>query len=476
MSATCSEPWQLSGVELRDAYQNRTLKVSEVIQSVLDRIADTVDPSNALVLQLADSALGSAARADLILSDLTQVPFGFGMPVTVKDISATAGIRTTRGSLPMRLNVPDRDAVAVERLRRAGAIIIGKTNTSEDAWKAEAGNRLFGPTYNPWIPTATAGGSSGGAAAAVAWGYGPIATATDGLGSIRIPASFCHVVGFKPTLGRIPYVPVSADFLAHFGPCARTVADAGAFVELLAGHDSRDPVSWSGDTSANSDSEHLRVGVISSVDGLHAEPATADAFEEFVTELQRWGHHIRRVVLPDGPTRIAGLLSTAFAAAGYRGWSDELLAELDPDYRALIALGGTLTGPEVAVALETRLILRAQIQEVFDDCDVVVSPTVAALPFTPGAYGPAGWDTDVSQFHQWCGFTSVWNVAGNPAVSVPWSLTPGGPVGMQIIGPDRHDDVALRLAGQVEVRRPWRADYSQLDACNSPARTPPTAI
>ena len=163
------------------------------------------------------------------------------MPVSIKDLVWTRGVRTTFGSLLNADFVPDRDAPVVERLRDAGAVMLGKTSVPEQGWKGETTNRLIGSTHNPWRPGATAGGSSGGAAAAVAAGLGPIAQGSDGAGSIRIPAGFCGVFGLKPTFGTVPnWPPPSTDTLSHIGPIARTAADAALMLAVMAGPDARD--------------------------------------------------------------------------------------------------------------------------------------------------------------------------------------------------------------------------------------------
>ena len=169
-----------------------------------------------------------------------------GVPISIKDLTPTRGIRTARGSLLDPDWVPDEDPPVVERLYAAGAVMLGKTNTPELGWKGDSGNRVFGPTFNPWNLERTAGGSSGGAAAAIAAGLGPLAQGSDGAGSIRIPAAFCGVFGFKQSFGLVPQYPPSAvGDLSHLGPITRTVRDAALMLTAMAGEDARDRLSWS---------------------------------------------------------------------------------------------------------------------------------------------------------------------------------------------------------------------------------------
>jgi aspartyl-tRNA(Asn)/glutamyl-tRNA(Gln) amidotransferase subunit A len=259
------EPTDLADLEvaaLGAHLRSGALSAAEVLEAVLARI-DELDPLvHAIVTLAADQA------RETVRTLAAAPPPGdrdrplWGIPVTVKDITPTRGIRTTRGSALRRRWGADLDAVAVERLRRDGAVIVAKTNTSEEGWKAETSNPMFPTTVNPWDGSLTAGGSSGGAAAAVACGFGPVATGTDGAGSVRIPAAFCGVVGFKPTFGAIPYWPPSAEQLSHVGPLARTVADAAVAFEALAGPDRRDPGSRVELLAAGTRSRPPRIGVV----------------------------------------------------------------------------------------------------------------------------------------------------------------------------------------------------------------------
>ena len=231
----------LSATELAERIRRRELSPVAVVRAFLDRIAAVDGELGAYCTVTAEQALDEARAAEAALAGGAPTGPLHGVPVSIKDLVFTRGVRTTRGSAIYADLVPDEDAPVVERLRAAGAISLGKTNTPEFGWKGLTDNRLFPPTRNPWDRTRTAGGSSGGAAAAVAAGLGPIGIGSDGGGSVRIPGSFCGVVGLKPSFGRIPYYPASAaETLSHMGPLTRTVADAALALDVLAGPDERD--------------------------------------------------------------------------------------------------------------------------------------------------------------------------------------------------------------------------------------------
>src|ERR1035437_496589 len=231
----------LPATDLAAKIRAREVSPTEIVKAFLARI-EAVNPRiNAYVTIDAAGARASARAVEAALQRGDPVGPLAGVPVSIKDIVITKGLRTTRGSLLYADSVPTEDAPVVERLRGAGAIVLGKTNTPEFGWKAATDNQLFGPTRNPWNLGRTAGGSSGGAGAAFAAGLGPLAIGTDGGGSIRIPASFCGIFGLKATHGLVPVYPASqAEALSHTGPMTRTVSDAALMLNTIAGYDARD--------------------------------------------------------------------------------------------------------------------------------------------------------------------------------------------------------------------------------------------
>ena len=453
----------LSSTDLTAGYRSKQFSPTEVLDAVFARITATNDTCNAFITLCEDQARHTAARLTrLMITDPDHIGPGFAVPITVKDITATKGIRTTRGQARTADWIPDFDAIAVGRLRAAGAIVIGKTNTSEAAWKAEGSNPTFGSSLNPWAPALTAGGSSGGAAVAAAMRYGAWATGTDGFGSIRVPASFCHVVGFKPTLGSVPYHPVSTEFLSHIGPLTRTVADARDAYLLMRGPHPRDPLAVT--RSAPPDpGAPLRIGVINEVDSDPVDQNVADAVDDFAAWFDNHGHHTSPVELPHGGADIIGTIISAFTAADLHGETEAELALRDPDLVALSTAAQQLSARDLATAQSKRIHYLHDVQDLFDHADYLISPTVSKLPFPIGQHSPTPYAHDVTQWHRWCSMTYPWNLAGNPAISIPWSRTTNGlPIGMQIIGRHGDDLGVLALAEIVECHRPWVTDYLRL--------------
>ena len=334
-----TEPWALPAVELRAHYERRELSPLEVARVVLDRLEALEPRLRAFVTPTPERALAQAAAAESAYREGSAGPVA-GIPVSIKDLTATAGIRTTRGSLLHADDVPGEDAPLVERLYRAGAVMLGKSNTSEYGWKGDTTNRVRGSTQNPWREGRTAGGSSGGAAAAVASGIGPIAQGSDGAGSIRIPAAFCGIYGIKPSYGRVPQWPAGST-LSHVGPIARTVADAALMVDVMEGSDPRDR--WSlpasgghlaaagegraagerGDALAG-----LRVAWSRDLGFAAVEPAVADAAEAAALRLADLGARVEEAHPEAGDPypvldvlwscRMAGLFGSRLAEVGDR--------------------------------------------------------------------------------------------------------------------------------------------------------------
>src|SRR5690606_478551 len=238
------ELWALPATELIARYRRRELSPVEVTDAVLARI-EQLDPTiNAYVTRTPELAMENARAAEQAY--LRGQPGAVaGVPVAIKDLTPTRGIRSTFGSLLYADHVPEEGTPDVERLIEAGMVMLGKTTTPEFGWKGDSGNRVNGPTRNPWNLERTAGGSSGGSGAAVATGLATLAQGSDGAGSIRIPASFCGVFGLKPTTGLVPRVPSSTSFHSHIGPMTRTVRDAALLLSVTAGYDPRDRFSWS---------------------------------------------------------------------------------------------------------------------------------------------------------------------------------------------------------------------------------------
>jgi amidase len=431
----------------------------ELVALYLERI-ERLDPElNAFVTVLGEDALADARESDAQGGDAVFR----GVPIAIKDLTATAGIRTTYSSRAFAGNVPDFDTALVRRIREAGFVIVGKTNTPEFGSVAFTESELNGNTHNPWNPDLTPGGSSGGAAAALAGGLVPLAHGSDGGGSIRIPASCCGVFGLKPSRGRISAAPYpSLEGLSTPGPLARSVADAAAFLDVAAGYEPGDPW-WAppperpfADEVATSPGR-LRIAVTAEppIDTrVHADCVAA--LTEAAELLAELGHDVTEAT---PRWRVPRLLDD-FIIVWQTG---PTLFPADPELftplnRELAERAHATSSADYAAAV-FRLNSAARSIVAFGDLfDVVVTPTLALPPVRIGwqEEDAAGALEQLERNTWFTPFTAVVNLTGLPAMSLPlhWSAD-GLPIGVQAIGPPAGEALLLRLAAQLEAARPW---------------------
>jgi aspartyl-tRNA(Asn)/glutamyl-tRNA(Gln) amidotransferase subunit A len=437
---------ELSALQLRRLYESAALSPAEATAAVLDRAA-ALDPAHHIFATLTpELAMAQAKAAEAAYQDpnAPQPPL-LGIPVSIKDLTLTRSIRTARGSVRWANWVPDADAPVVERLARAGAVCIGKTNTAELGWKADTGGPFQPAARNPVDPARTAGGSSGGAAAAVRAGLGPLAQGGDAAGSIRVPASFCGVVGFKPSTGLIPLGPAGPlGTLSAYGPLARTVADAELFVAAVAGPHPLDPYSrrtrpldprtsragasiawmrWYGDVKIDSEVDHA----------LADAPAVLEAL----------GHRVTEIELDAGPAAeaISALWPAAFAAM-LPGPNDDL----DPGLTALVEEGRALTPARLTAARAARTAWRRTLRALMDTHDLLAGPATATTA-PPIDAGPPAPGTHLANSV----VAYPFNLSGQPAVSLPFGTAAGLPVGLQFVGRRGDDAYVLAVAAGVEA-------------------------
>lgn len=462
---------EATAAELQELYATRAVSPREAVEATLAR-ARSLDPSlHAFVTIAEEAALEQADAAERALRDpnRSRQPALLGVPVSIKDLIATKGLRTTRGSLVHRDWIPDFDAVVVERLRRAGAIVFGKTNTCEDGWKGDAGNRLIGPTRNPWRLELSAGGSSGGAGAAIAAGIGPLATGTDGAGSIRIPSAFCGIVGYKPSLGLVPYVPMSPENLSHLGPMARTVTDAALMLDAVAGPDPRDMLSLEAADGqyANKITEPprpLRIAWTPTLGFARTEEEVERIVTEALTGFEASGHHIEPIdpVLED-PYPIIDVLLAGADAGAYRDSLAGLRDLLDPGHVEVIERGLRYSAADLAKAQAERAVFYEAMRKMMEPFDLLATPTVPISPFTAGLDHPPAVAGELRAGLEWTPFTYPFNLTGQPALSLPAGMTASGlPVGLQIVGHWHADGLVLQAGRAFERARPWATSYRPL--------------
>jgi aspartyl-tRNA(Asn)/glutamyl-tRNA(Gln) amidotransferase subunit A len=435
-----------------------------VVDAVLDRVAK-VDPKlNAFVTLTAAEARRDAKAAEraVMRKGATLGPL-HGVPFSVKDLVVTKGVRTTFGTPLFRDNVPAEDAPIVERLKAAGAVMLGKTNTPAFGWIGATHNLLFPPTRNPWNLDRTPGGSSGGASAAAAAGFGPLHVGTDGGGSIRIPASFAGVFGFKASYGRIPTYPVSGAWsLSHVGPLTRTVTDAALMVNATAGPDERDQYSLPAERvdyvkALAGDLKGLRVAYADDLGFVEAlDPEVRAACASAAKAFRELGGRVQTVAPRwPSPAEAWGQLFCGGIATRMAAFLDRR-EQIEPGLQKII--DDFLAGPPTRYvqAWFDRLAWWQHPRALFETYDLLVTPTVACPPFAVGLDNPAEVAGRPIPAYAWTPFTWPFNVTGQPAASVPCGFTRDGlPIGLQIVGRRYADAAVLRAAAAFERVRPW---------------------
>jgi amidase len=458
----------LPATELGRLYRARKVSPLEVMQAVLARI-DAVNPAvNAYVTVARDSALAEARRATRSLGrKATSLPPLHGVPVSIKDLYATKGIRTTWASLIYKDHIPSEDDLLVQRLKAAGAIVVGKTNSPEFGAGGNTFNAVFGATRNPWNSALTCGGSSGGAAVAVATGMGPIAQGSDLGGSLRVPAAFCGVVGFRTTPGLIPSHPRALiwDTLSVAGPIARTVADVALMLSAMAGPDDRAPLSYELDTA-----EFTRAVKKPSIKGWRvAWTPDLDGLISVDEEVLRVVHDATKVFrslgarveaacpsfseVPDIIRGTRALTMVALHADKLPQWREQMQKDLVSD----VEQGLALPTRDIARSELLRSVLWQRVRTFMASRDLLLLPTVAVPPFPVEQPYPTEINgKPLENYFQWFSLTYAITLTGLPAISVPCGFTRSGlPVGLQIVGRRRQEAAVLRAAAAFESAAPW---------------------
>ena len=458
---------QLSAVALRRAYAGGELSPLEVVEQLLTRIAALEPSLHAFITLTADAALEQARTATQRWAQLRAsgetdaAPSLLGIPVTVKDLVDVQGVPTTMGSLVTDRAPAARDELPIERLRDAGAIFLGKTNTSEFGLAAQTINRLGPPTANPHDPSRTAGGSSGGAAAACAAGYGPLHHGTDGGGSVRLPAAYCGVVGLKPTTRRIPRRARGAGMaqISSDGPLTRSVEDAALMLQVMAGPHPDDPAylpdappDFVG-AAAPGSLAGLRVAVTTNLGNeTPCQPAVSAAVERAAAALRDAGAAVtdESPEIVD-PLEVFPALSAVGAAANY----DELCAgredELSDYTVGSLRRGARLSGVEVARAEALRDRLAHELARFFARYDALLTPTSAIVAHEHGARIDAIAGSPINPWTISIRYTPLANLIGAPAIALPGAADDDGlPTSVQLIARPRGEPTILRIAAAYE--------------------------
>lgn len=453
-----------SALEVAALIRAKQVSPVEVTEAALARIGELNPRLNAFCLLAADAARARARDAEIAVMKGEPVGPLHGVPVSIKDVLFTRGMRTTGGSRLFAELIPEEDAIPVGRLRAAGAVILGKTTTSELGHKAVTESPLFGVTRNPWNLALTPGGSSGGAAAAVASGLGPLALGTDGGGSVRIPAAFCGVYGFKPSFGRVPHHGGFPGWhhVSHVGLLTRSVRDAAAMLDVVAGGDARDRRSLPREPGAYLDAcaedvKGLHVAWTPDLGYAAVDPRMLAVCENAAAEFESLGGHVE-VVNPawENPE---DAFSTLIAAQFYAALSGELPhaeSRMDPTLVTFIRKGGSITTREYLQAYDQIDAYWQEVQAFLARFDLLLMPTVAVLPFPADERPPREVAGQATSPLGWMPFTYPFNLTGQPAASVPAGWTEDGlPVGLQIVGQRHADRTVLAASAAWEAAHPW---------------------
>ena len=458
--------------ELIHLIHTRQLSPREVVEAFLERIARLNPDLNAYLTVAEEEARRAAAEAEAAAARTDRLPLLSGIPVAVKDLEFTKGLRTTGGSLAYREFVPREDSVVVERLRRAGAIILGKTNTPEFGSYGQTWNRLSDDCRTPWDRSRTSGGSSGGSAAAVAAGLAPFATGTDGAGSIRAPAAFCGVYGFKPSFGRIPMYGGFLGLPLHTcpGPLARSVRDAAVMLSVLCGHDPRDPNSsrqappdFVGEIEGPLPS--LRVAWSPDLGFAHVDPEVRRLAESAARHFEALGCRLE-AASPPVDVDLFEIADPVRNADKYAAWGHLLKTcpdDLTPYVRSVLERGSRVTGEEYSNSLRELERINARMTDFFERYDLLATPTtpVPAYPVRQPPQTINGFE--VPHYASTTLLTILWNLTGQPAASLPCGLTEQGlPVGLQLIGRCGDDLGVLQASRAFEKARPWPTEMTVL--------------
>jgi aspartyl-tRNA(Asn)/glutamyl-tRNA(Gln) amidotransferase subunit A len=452
--------WQLDATALSALLDARETMPLQLLEQSLGRL-DALEPVlNAFTHVDRDGALAAATAATARQTAGTRLSPLDGVPISVKDNIFVAGLPARWGSLLFRDHIPDRDDICVERLRAAGAVIVGKTTTPEFAMLGRTDSRLSGVTRSPWDPALTPGGSSGGASASVAAGVTPLAIGTDMGGSTRLPAAYTGLVGMRPSTGRIPRrfgFPATAIDFQVIGPFARTMRDMRLLYGVLAGADPRDPFSQRFPSPPDvMFGRRLRIGWFTAIGDEGATSEVAASVAVAVDSLSGAYCDIAPVSAPFDLGALRGFHATLTAAAAARvvlRFPDRWRAETCDNVRAAAERGLAISAASYVDALDALATWRADVTASWGDYDALILPTAAAPAWRAEDEAPPGL-TPATQ-----GMFGAWvNAAGLPGISVPGQPHPDGrPIGVQIVAPFGHDAVVLEIADRLEALAP-RAD------------------
>jgi Asp-tRNA(Asn)/Glu-tRNA(Gln) amidotransferase A subunit family amidase len=464
----------MSACDMKDAILSQELTSQEITETLIERIEKINPLINAYCTPTFEIARETAKKADQAVKKSEKLGMLHGIPTSIKDLFLTKGIRTTLGSLLYENNIPEDDEVVVKRLKEAGIVILGKTNTPEFGYAGVTHNLIFGKTRNPWNTERIPGGSSGGGAAAVASGLGPLALGNDGGGSVRIPAACCGVFGHKPSLGRVPVFPrieLHAESYVHIGPIVRYVKDAALMLDAIKGPHDGDRYSLPDDKTSyleniSNKPDKLKIGY--SIDLGYAKIIDPDIEKNVINSAKKFeelGWSVENVKLKiKKPNSAFYTFYTADYAYDLKSKLKDWRDKIDPELIKMVDAGFGYTGFDIMRAMSQRTKLYETFYEFFKNYDILITPTIAIPPFELGIMFPPQINGKNVSPTAWMPFTFPFNFTGHPAASIPCGWTNDGlPIGMQIIGNRFKDLLILQVSKAFEEIAPWQEKRPKLN-------------
>ncbi|MFX1568403.1 MAG: amidase [Promethearchaeota archaeon] len=457
----------MSAYDMKDAIIRQELTSQEITDIIIERIEKINPIINAYCTPTFDLAREMAKKADKAVISGEKLGILHGIPTSIKDLFLTKDIRTTFGSLIYEHNVPQRDDVAVNRLKNAGIVLLGKTNTPEFGYAGVTHNSIFGKTRNPWKTDRIPGGSTGGGAAAVASGLGPLALGNDGGGSVRIPAGCCGVFGHKTSFGRVPVYPrieLHAESYVHVGPIVRYVRDAALMLDAIKGPHDGDRYSLPEENIKYSDfvsekPNNLKIGY--TIDLGYAKVIDPEVEKNIINSAEKFaqlGWTVEKASFkmrkPEVPFYILYTADYAFdLKPKFKEWEEKI----DPELVKMVKAGLSYSGIDIMRAMSQRTKIYETFYKFFKSYDILITPTIAIPPFELGIMFPPKINGENVSPTAWMPFSFPFNITGHPAASVPcgWS-SEGLPIGMQIVGNRFKDLLVLQVSQAFEEIAPWQ--------------------
>jgi Asp-tRNA(Asn)/Glu-tRNA(Gln) amidotransferase A subunit family amidase len=468
----------MSAYEMKEKITTQELTSLEITEALIERIEEINSKVKAYCTTTYNIAREMAKKADHAVKNGEKVGLLNGIPTSIKDLMLLKEVRTTYGSLLHENFIPEDDEVVVKRLKEAGCVILGKTNTPEFGSVALTNNKIFGETFNPWNLEMNSGGSSGGAAASVAAGMGPLALGSDGGGSIRIPSSCCGVYGLKPTFGRIPRYPhdtIQFWSMDHYGPIVRYVKDAALMLNVMKGHHPADKNSLLDDgidyvKTLENKPKSLNIGYSMSLGfGKALEDEIREKVLNSIQKFEQfdWQVEETKLKIKNPGAAFKTLVSVGYAYDLQKAFN-ERPEDLTPDLKATIRLGLDNSGMNIAKATAIRKLTYETMYEYFSNYDLLITPTTPCSAFKPG------WLESGTTFPKigkkslstmdWMTYTFPFNMTGLPAASIPCGWTSEGlPIGMQIIGRQYDERTVLQASKAFEEVAPWQGKRPNLN-------------